>query len=313
MVIKNKSIIKVKSKYYYYNLNKNNNIVIVSSLYKIPSKRSFDNYIEWFKNFLQLRCNKFGFTDKTTLEILQTNFNLIKIANNLYKLDILEKYYCIFKIQELEETFIYKKYGDYMKECEKLDSETSVGHNYKLYTLWNNKPFFIQDAINTLQQKGVKFAFWVDTGVIRSSNHQEIANRLSNTVFMYPTLLPSKMLFSLVGSIEDQDNIRYDKDPQILKMFSTIPSSTPIRFEGGFFGGSVYNIKEYCKMFDKMIELYQKYKLFAGKDQNLMYNVYMNNKDFFDVYYPINTQTKLDIPELNDIWFRFVDYYTHIL
>lgn len=290
----------------------NINTLIVSCIYKVNSKRSFDNYLVWFRNFLELKCNKFIFTDTNTfnllLQVIQPEYR-----NNLYYINK-DGWYCYIKIQDINDTYIAKKYGVYMKECEKMDSELYIGHNSDLYTLWNNKPFFMLDAINTLTisnyVKNIDYCFWVDIGVIREYNNVDVANKLRNTIFMPPELLPKKFLFSFIEKEQTGDNIRYNKDNKILNMFAGKTSINVIRLEGGFFGGNVQHLKVYSKLIDDMIVSYKQYNLFVGKEQNIMYNVYLNNRNFFEEFYPASVTTKLNIGVLDNDWFKFVDYYT---
>ena len=109
------------------------NVYIVSCIYNINSKHSFTNYILWFRNFLLINSNKFIFTDIKTLDLLKKHVEIKFISDNLYYIDN-----CFIKVQEINDTYIYKKFADYLKYCEEIDNEKNKGHNYLLYSLWNN-------------------------------------------------------------------------------------------------------------------------------------------------------------------------------
>lgn len=284
------------------------NVYIVSCIYNINSKHSFTNYILWFRNFLLINSNKFIFTDIKTLDLLKKHVEIKFISDNLYYIDN-----CFIKVQEINDTYIYKKFADYLKYCEEIDNEKNKGHNYLLYSLWNNKPFFMKECIETLSSlnKNINYCFWVDIGILRTTNYNEVKLILENTVFMYPTMLPEKFLFSLVGYEKKSDNKRYKDDDKILDIFATTNNHLYIRIEGGFFGGNVKYLNQYCEMYENMLLLYKKYNLFIGKDQNIMYNLLLNNRDFFEIFDPkkiVDDNLKLNC--LHDVWFRFLDFYT---
>ena len=85
------------------------------------------------------------------------------------------------------------------EQQQQLDRESS-DHNIYLYKIWNEKVFFIKDAIKLNYYNTSTFA-WVDIGCFRENSH--IHNFIG-----FPdsrTFMHDKVTFNIVGQFNDSD------------------------------------------------------------------------------------------------------------
>ena len=61
-----------------------------------------------------------------------------------------------------------------------------------------------------------------------------------------------------------------------------------IRIQGGFFGGGKEQLLKWCEYYIDELNQFEKYKVFAGKDQYIMGSIYLKYKYYFDTFIPKN-------------------------
>lgn len=143
----------------------------VSGYWKVTNKHS-DNYINWFKNSLQINCPYVFFGDKETIEIIKeyrTNLPTFYVEYNLAD-------------------FVTNKYKDKMK--------THPIHcpSVELNMIWNEKIFLIKKAL-LLNPFSSDFFSWVDAGLCIYRNTPPPPIPFPNVYKLY-TLPTDKLIYS---------------------------------------------------------------------------------------------------------------------
>lgn len=284
--------------------------VIVSCYYEIENKRSSECFRDWIKNFLYIQSPKVIYTDFKTLN------NVFKIIDNECMNKTIEInpgiFFCnekntVFILQDLEDTFIWKHYKSLMEFSETIDKEkhSGINHNKYLYTIWNNKSFFLKD---TSIYVDAECYYWSDIGCIRYKSTPEIQKLVSSLNFVKNVTNNTKITLSLICQYENMDEQLVNGIPYIYYNNSKID-----RIQGGFFGGGKNEIIEWCELYIEQLEQFKKYKLFSGKDQYLMGCIFLKYKYKFNIIHPylfnitedmIKQQPNLKLGE--DPWFRYL-------
>jgi hypothetical protein len=282
--------------------------VIVSCYYEIENKRPSECFIDWIKNFLYIQSPKVIYTDIKTLNnvfktIKECSEKIVEISPGIF--------FCnentVFIIQNLENTFIWKHYKSLMEFSETIDKEkqSGINHNKYLYTIWNNKSFFLKD---TSLYINAECYYWSDIGCIRYKSTPEIQKLVSSLNFAKNIINNTKITLSLICQYANTDEQYVNGIPYIYYNNSKID-----RIQGGFFGGGKNEILEWCNLYIEQLEQFKKYKLFAGKDQYIMGCIYLKYKYKFNTIQPylfniteemLRQQPNLKLGE--DPWFRYL-------
>ena len=171
------------------------------------------------------------------------------------------------------------------KEMHALDREKSY-HSPELYSVWNAKPFFVDNAIRVMASRGktYDYVFWNDAGSFRENNVykdwpdiirlDEIwqqGSNLSGTkaedLLFFPIQGPP---YNAKGWKEDMGPIDTDfcegKSVFLLPSVRADSHSRP----GSFFGGSPSTMAWWARRFYAYHDYYISKRLFVGKDQTLI-------------------------------------------
>ena len=285
-------------------MNTNQINIVVTSYYTIDNKRPSSDFNEWIKNFICLTTRKVIFTDQKTLNdlfmklyknIVKFHLDNISIKSNIYIDDFNN---CLYIIQELEDTYIWKNYKNLMELSEKKDPEIlkGINHNKYLYTIWNNKSFWLKEITEFIQADGY---YWVDIGCIRYQSNNDVQSFVKSLNFVNRTN-NEKIVLSLIDTFTPSDEQYYvDSIPYIYYNNNPI-----IKIQGGFFGGGKKPILEWCELYIDELNQFDKYKVFAGKDQYIMGSIYLKYKYKFDIFIP--TLMEYNEKYCHDVWFRFL-------
>lgn len=279
--------------------NKQIENIIVSGYYEIENKRPSSHFKEWIKNFFYLKSPKVIFTCKKTFtNVFENLYNFNCIQTNLFYFN--SKINSLFVIQELEDTFIWKNYKNLMEMSVKLDKEihNGVNHNKYLYTIWNNKSFWIKQATSLIPADSY---YWTDIGCIRTISTPEIQNFISSLNFVKRN--DKKILLGCIENFKIIDNQTVDSIPYIYYNNGNV-----IRIQGGFFGGGKKEIIEWCNLYIQELNLFQKFKIFSGKDQYIMGSIYLRYKNKFELFFP--SLYIFDNHICHDNWFKFIHIYS---
>jgi hypothetical protein len=202
-------------------------------------------------------------------------------------------------LQELEDTFIWKNYKNLMIYSEKIDPEITIGiiHNRYLYTIWNNKSFWLKETIDIISAEGY---YWVDIGCIRYNITDDVKTFVSSLNLVNRN--NNKLILSIIEEFIPSDEQYVNSIPYIYYNNNNV-----IRIQGGFFGGGKNEILEWCELYIEELNLFDNYKVFSGKDQYIMGSIYLKYKYKFDIFIP--KYIKNDNKYCNDIWFRFLIHF----
>jgi len=244
---------------------------LVSGYYEIPSKRNIEQYHEWIRNFMQLKCNILIFTDKNSSKWLLKNFPETETRK-----------YSIVEISDFKTSqWNYKK-------DEFVDHERNIGHSENLYKVWNEKPFFVQRALSQNVFNSDVFV-WCDIGCFRKSSMMKYFRD------SFPSLY--KLDRTKIQMLQIEDFTQRDKENvyNFDERFRFIN-----RIGGTMFSVPKYLVNNFCKIHEHTIIEFEKHNLFKGKDQSLYAFEVLQNPDLFDLVRP-------DIPSYisYDVWFYF--------
>lgn len=265
----------------------NDNITLVSAYYPIKSKHTIDNYLQWIDNFIKLSCNIVIFTSSEMLDFFH------KYKDTKKNLNIINK-----EIDEFESS----KWDEYWNYCYEVDYEKY--HSPNLYKIWAEKTFFINQIANT-NPFNSEFFFWVDIGCIRDSRYLDIIKDFPN-IQKLNIFNPDKFFLSSIQDIMKEDenftngicnNIR-------LKHGKSVEIQ---RIQGGFMGGKKEAIQRWTQLYNSDIDLLKQEKEFAGKEQNVFLNIYLKNKEHFNLLTPTSYNIKYQSIFINfNNWFSFL-------
>ena len=136
-------------------------ILLVSSLFLISkSKHSKEEYHDWLQQFLRpITTEVYFYTSpdvESTVQAARGSGLQITIDTN---------YNTSFDIPPL------KGLEGWYNKMHRMDREKSI-HSPELYSIWNAKPFFVDNAIRMMESRGktYDYVFWCDSGSFRHSH-----------------------------------------------------------------------------------------------------------------------------------------------
>lgn len=243
-----------------------NKVTVVTAWYYINNKYTLNQYIEWFKCFLSLNINLVIYTNeesKKQIEHLRSD----------------EKENTVYILRNFEDFKVYE-FIDYWNYCEQIDIEKKwgAGHNKYLYMIWNERHYHWIHEITELNPFKSDYFVWTDIGIIREADMTPLLKGFPNSILNYPQ---NKFLLSQVSSLEQGDNLM-DLNGILLrnKNINSFTSCQPYnRIQGGFFAGYIDSCKKYSDLYKIELQRFIKSKDFAGKDQNVLFNLLIQNKD----------------------------------
>jgi len=247
-------------------------LTIVTAYLEIPKKKFTSNtYLKWIINYMNLI--------KETPIIIYTNSDIIKKLI----LNIRKNYLSKTKIVTININDLYcYKYIDYFNKDYNRDPEKY--HDPLLYLIWNNKTAFLYDAFKNNYFNTELYA-WTDIGMIRN---QEIYNKLLNNFPNKNLKIELNKIYLL--EVEKFNNTELKHNSDIPYIFNNN------RCGGGVILCSKHILEKWFNIYYNMLDIFIKYNIFAGKDQNILNNIYLKYKDDL-----ITLVEPIDPPF--DIWF----------
>lgn len=246
------------------------NLTLVTCYYQIPSKFSNETYQLWISNFFaNIQGNIIIFTNKVGYEQLKQ----YKSFNH------------VFVIKEMSD-FYTSRYDDYFAEC--LTQDTETGHSVELYKVWNEKSFFLEEAMKTTT---ASYLYWIDIGCVRE--------KMTTTFPNENRLKIDKIMLVSIKPFSSADRIIIDSIPLVYKQGENV-----IRIQGGFFGGSRRYLEDWIALYKKELELFVKTGTFGGKDQYVMGSVCIKNPSLINL-------VSYTVPE-DERWFQFLKEFGKI-
>jgi hypothetical protein len=136
-------------------------ILLVSSLFHISkSKHSKEAYRRWLQQFLgPITTEVYFYTSTDLVPTVQS------VRGEGLQITIDTTYNTTFDVPPL------KDLKGWYHEMHSMDRENSL-HSPELYSIWNAKPFLVDNAIRVMASKGktYNYVFWNDAGSFRENN-----------------------------------------------------------------------------------------------------------------------------------------------
>jgi hypothetical protein len=224
-------------------------ITLVTAFYKIKSKHSFNEYLEWISNILKINSSM----------VFYTEFSLSKLIKSMRPKEFENK--TIWIEYNMKNFYTYKHYLKDFKETHNIDIEKGI-HSVPLYLIWAEKCKFLENAIIKNYFNSTCF-YWVDAGYFRNST------KISSYINDWPS---SKNCFEDPRVIFNVLRASSKKEIEELKSFNInthIEFQKQINVGGNMFGGNYEYVKRFIILYYNTIELFIKKKIFIGKDQNI--------------------------------------------
>ena len=241
-------------------------LTIVSAYYKMKSKHSSEQYLEWISNFVLLNKSLVFFTSKEFMPIIKK----LRPKELYYKTKFIEL--------EIEDFYTYKNFYIEFNETYKIDIENSY-HSVPLYMIWAEKSTFLKKAIYKNYFHSKCF-YWVDAGYFREKKI-EMKKYINNWPSTKKCFEDKRLLMGQVKYFSDsfkQKLINFDKEAHYKLQKS-------INVIGGILGGQIENTLKFTDLYYNSIKLFIKHKIFIGKDQNIYTFVALSNPKIINLVF----------------------------
>ena len=241
------------------------NITIVTAYYKINSKHSLQKYIKWIKNLLQINKSMIFFIDKSFYE------NIIFIRPKKYQKKTL------WIKTDIKDFYSYKNFYKEFNQTYELDIEQKM-HSVPLYLIWAEKCNFLKTAV-LKNYFNSKCFYWVDAGCFRERKKMKKYKNILNSSKKCEE--DGRVTFNEIkqiskSKIEQLQKFNYETHLELQNDFNV---------DGSFFGGQRNYIIEFSDLYYDTIKLFERNKIFIGKDQNLYAYIAYLNPDIVKLIY----------------------------
>lgn len=245
-------------------------ITLVTAFYKIRSKHSYNEYLEWINNILKINASMVFYIENS----------LSKIIYNMRPKQFENK--TIWIEYNMKDFYSYKHYIKNFKETYHIDFEKKY-HSVPLYLIWAEKSKFLENAIIKNFFNSTCF-YWVDAGYFRnSSNIKSYINDWPSTRNCYedPRVIFNVLRTSSKSEIEGLKNFNINTHLEFQKQ---------INVGGNMFGGQSEYVKRFVNLYYDTIESFIKKKIFIGKDQNIFAFISYLHPEIIKLVYSNNWQ-----------------------
>ncbi|XP_061186232.1 uncharacterized protein LOC133194253 [Saccostrea echinata] len=239
--------------------------VFVTALYDIGRenwthfKRSFDEYLSYFRNVLRLNVKMIIYSDESVQKVVLDERKNLHHKTQSYSLPFTDLEYYRFR-QHIEHVLVSPEFRD---SNEMLNYPEAFSSKYLI--LMNNKVSFLSDAVRKNPFNSTHF-FWIDAGY----GHGDDLTKWKN---FQPRVLLSKR--NKITYIVLNDPALY-KDIKDLHKVQIVPA-----FNGEFFGGDAGAILKYEKLYKKTFRKLLTENI-VDDDQNVAFHCYKENPNLFE-------------------------------
>jgi hypothetical protein len=226
---------------------------IVTAYFKLEkSKASHAKYLDWMRNMLIIDNPMVIFCDESSVLLIE---RLRELAGHAKKTRVIptrfEDFYCYRYID------VFKKHMD-------IDHERAI-HSIELYLIWNEKSNFLRRAIEANPFSSEKFV-WCDIGCFRRPNTEFVK-------WPNPDRVTDNKITLMVVEPFTEDEMR-----------TNLPSfQYKNRISASIFAGDKDTLIRWHQIYYGMLERYIQIGRFIGKDQSIMNNVYLVNRDMCEL------------------------------
>ncbi len=254
-------------------------VTVVSGYFDIPNKLGgrgpYDRFME---NFLRLPCAMCLFADAPSADRFRT------LRQQYGLLDRTWIYRCTLA------DFETHKRMDFWKACQAIDQETAgEHHNPHLYMVWNEKSFLVEKAIRH-NPFGSEYFFWADVGSCRDPNEMPQIMSFPHPETVRRVVKADKFVLSCVHDISPTDRTLNSHGFPALVANKADGSACDnfVRIQGGFLGGHRKMWPEWLRVFRAALDKFERHRVFAGKDQNVMTALAIWHPELFQIVHPRN-------------------------
>lgn len=252
-----------------------NSATFVTALYDIKRdkwprfERKFEQYLQYFKNFLNLRTNLVMFSEKSTLDQMRLTFGHL-LQPNVYP--IIQRWVDIEYQKYRQNVTQVMDSEEFKKDNKLLKSKIPEAFSVDYVLLMNNKLSFLKEAIDINPFNSTHF-FWIDAGF--GHGNKTIFPSTNNT------WKPSKLL-SLNNFIT---YIMLLKNPFIYKGHEDNLHKLPLNpvLNGAFFGGDKNAVLEYYHLYYIVFRDYLDNHHVVDDDQSLAIFCFYKNPKLFNL------------------------------
>ena len=254
---------------------------IVTAYFQLPvSKTPHAQYVVWMRNMLVIRTPMVIFTDVQSQPLIQS----LRPAS-------LPTHYIVLTFEE----FYTYRYDIAFNEHVLLDHESSIGHNTRLYQIWNEKAHFLKRAAD-LDPFGCDYFLWVDIGCFRHTNVRylnwpnpskidrleagkmlmvQVCRFTADELQVCPFTADELTQVCRFTADELTQIRRFTADLDIFDI-SKIPSfQYTNRIGGSMFGGTKGAVDKWHTVYYQMMDAFISAGRFVGKDQSVMNSIYL--------------------------------------
>jgi hypothetical protein len=230
---------------------------VVSAFYKMKSKHSLNNYMEWIRRFLESTpCHLVFFTEEEFVPFIE---------------ECRKEYKEITRIVSLPRKDWVANTGfpeGFWEAQHGLDPESNI-HSPELYKVWYEKKEFVKRAIE-LNPFGHEDFVWTDAGIFRDPQLAPLVSK------RYPVAsrIPTDRILIL-------NNMPFTSSDDKIHTFGSVkiqfPRDKP-RIGAGVIAGSRQAWKRWDEQYNDAVKRYIQAGLFIGKEQTIMACIALENK-----------------------------------
>ena len=183
----------------------------------------------------------------------------MKVAKDLRPKNLYNK--TVFIELEIKDFLSYKEFGKNFENAFKNINNNKL-HSFPLYLVWAEKCNFVRKAI-LKNYFNSKCFYWIDSGWFRQ--YEEMKNFSNGWPSPKKCYEDNRVLINFVGNFTKKEKkgiINFEID-MIKKLIGEI------NVAAGMFGGQKENLIRYIYKYYKSIDLFEKHKMFIGKEQNI--------------------------------------------
>lgn len=226
---------------------------VVTAFYHIESKFPVETYLGWIRYFMQADLTVVIYGDDSTVRMLQSIYP-----------ETPQRQYRVKRIADFV-TSAWSWEADYA-----MDGEKAVGHSIDLYKVWNEKPFFVRDVVQSNPYRTDTFA-WVDIGCVREEKTLWPMHGFPDA----RRFDPRKVTFLAIEPFLVEEKRDLDVLDERFR--------DKIRLGGGIFAGGADALRRFADLHYRTIAEAKSRGVFAGKDQNLLAFEVLRYPDLFEV------------------------------
>eukprot|EP00092_Neocalanus_flemingeri_P004966 GFUD01005341.1.p1 GENE.GFUD01005341.1~~GFUD01005341.1.p1 ORF type:complete len:320 (-),score=104.59 GFUD01005341.1:96-1055(-) len=218
------------------------NTTIISAYYKIKSKHSYEEYLSWMINFLSMRDCMVIFVQPDLERVIHT------LRPPAYPTFIIPRPFESFLVSTLLSS-------EEWEEQERLDPQQYPGHNWKLFTVWNEKTNMMK-IVSDINPFSSSYFVWLDIGAVRHGkyNYQQMVRNIPQE--------KGVLLLNVDKFTEQEQKL---EEGRSLADFSLVD-----RIGGTTIGCDQDTLFGWHTAFYRTMRTYLEKGRFIGKDQNMM-------------------------------------------